>query len=124
MCSTIAFSSTDGTVANWSAGCYSRTQAAGSADSDTRIGRAEVVLTLSMSIVSFLLVLYPSDPCKVLSFMALPTLIITLVPTGLYSSGHPPSCGMEEEIVSHTTFLTSIFLPGCCGGMLGPGQVS
>lgn len=82
-------------------------------------GRDEVALTLSMSIVPFLLLLYPSDLCKLLSFMALPTWIITLALIGLSSSEHLPSCDMETEIVSHTTFLTSIFLPGCCRGRWG-----
>lgn len=79
--------------------------------------RAEVALTLSTSIVSFLLLLYH-----------LPILIIILALIRLYSSGHLPSCDMEEEIVSHTTFLTSIFLPGCFAGagVVGtcPGELS
>lgn len=78
-----------------------------------------MALSLSMSIASFLLLLYPSDPCKLLSFMALPTWIITLALIGLYSSEHLPSCDKETEIVSHTTFLTSVFLPGCCGERWG-----
>lgn len=68
----------------------------------------------------------PSDPCKVLSFIALPTSIITLALIGLHSSGHLPSCDMEEEIVSQTTFFDFHFLASLLWGDAGtcPGELS